>query len=379
MRIFLQDPKYSWSYSLHEALIEACDTASYGAGVYAFVSRNGAEMLLADEAFINMIRDGEFNLIIGIDQITNERAVKRLIEINEEYTNLSIKAFYDIDAQSLFHPKFSWFRNTSFGKIIIGSGNLTIGGLRRNREAFSVVDCTNDQMEIIERDWNRWISESEMYLFDITNDLVMTRVQENQRRIITRSRISEDETDNIAGETLDLSDPNELIEWHFSSTSPVLIAEIPKASSRWSQANFDKNSFKNFFGATPGYNSQRILLRNVNRSGTLDEIEVRPSVSVKSHNYRFELSAAYGIEYPSEGRPIGVFIRISMRMFIYKLFLPTQQNYDQLLDWLNRNWTGRRDRMKRIRTNYNSVRHLFIGTPLETFRTSNNGGRVLGF
>ncbi len=51
--------------------------------------------------------------------------------------------------------------------------------------------------------------------------------------------------------------------WQFYPDCEVLIAEIPRSGNRWKQANFDIDTFQNFFGATPGDNSQRILLRNI--------------------------------------------------------------------------------------------------------------------
>ncbi len=136
--------------------------------------------------------------------------------------------------------------------------------------------------------------------------------------------------------------------WGFTGTDVVLVAEIPKAAGRWNQANFDKSTFSEFFGATPGDNNQRILLRNVKRNGHFSDIEIRPSISVKSQNYRFELKAAAGLDYPVSARPIGIFIRVSVRMFLYVLAMPTDSFYKTVRQFLDREWEGRADRMKRI-------------------------------
>ena len=42
-------------------------------------------------------------------------------------------------------------------------------------------------------------------------------------------------------------DEEDLEAWHYDKNDLVLIAEIPKASTRWNQANFDKENFINFF------------------------------------------------------------------------------------------------------------------------------------
>ena len=74
------------------------------------------------------------------------------------------------------------------------------------------------------------------------------------------------------------------------------------------------------------------MLKNVDKSGTLGKTEVRPSVSVSSQNYRFELDAAAGIDYPKDGkRPLGVFVKVSQRDFLYELVMPGDVGYDSLI------------------------------------------------
>ena len=88
---------------------------------------------------------------------------------------------------------------------------------------------------------------------------------------------------------------------------------------------------------------------------SLSEIEVRPSISVVSQNYRFELDAASGMPYPSNGKPIGIFVKVTTRMFLYHLYMPGHEIYNEINDWLNTNWTGRTDRMKRVTTNVSAI------------------------
>ena len=73
-------------------------------------------------------------------------------------------------------------------------------------------------------------------------------------------------------------------------------------------------------------------------------------MSVVSQNYRFELEAAAGLDYPIDGRPIGVFIKVTTRMFLYVLCMPGQRYHTESERFLVGNWTGRADRMMRIRT-----------------------------
>ena len=59
---------------------------------------------------------------------------------------------------------------------------------------------------------------------------------------------------------------------------------------------------------------------------------MRQSVSVESHNYRFELDAAKGVVYPNgQERPIGVFAKVSDRDFLYEIVMPDNQVYQQVI------------------------------------------------
>jgi hypothetical protein len=112
---------------------------------------------------------------------------------------------------------------------------------------------------------------------------------------------------------------------------------LPKNRGGLSQADVGKDAFVNFFGATPG-RTHGILLTRVDANGLLGEEEIRPSVTVRSHNYRFEIGAASGLRYPSdgEGRPIATFVRLGTRTFRYHLSMPGDVGYEGALGYLLR-------------------------------------------
>lgn len=360
--LHFQDPYFSDSYTLHEALIQSCATSIKGKGAYAFASKSGIDILLKDSEFDALLDRGEFSLIIGIDEITNLASLEALSLIKADKPNLTVKAFDHNNSGSLFHPKLSYFKNQDeTGTLIVGSGNLTLGGLRRNREAFSLLQLSVDELERIEQYWNAWLIQSNELLKDIENGDVIRKATANQYYRRTRIKIPDEEV-LIEPEIpiVDLGDIEILHQdgWQFYPDSEVLIAEIPRGKDRWKQANFDIKTFRNFFGATPGDNSQRILLRNINNNLTLSEIEVRPSVTVASHNYRFELDAAGGLPYPNNGRPIGVFVKLTTRMFLYHIYLPDHSLHAEFNEWLQTSWTGRSNRMKRITTRISQINEI---------------------
>ncbi|MEK7153263.1 MAG: hypothetical protein AAB834_04905, partial [Patescibacteria group bacterium] len=159
----------------------------------------------------------------------------------------------------------------------------------------------------LESTWTQWckLHSGELKPVDDTKVIEKAKLNVWKRKVSVVEDIEtieqslEDERE--LEETLELHE--DFVEWEFKDSDEVLIAEIPKSGDRWRQANFDKQSFVDFFGAEPGNNNQRILLRNVSPEGKLGEVESRPSVSVISQNYRFELGAAAGLDYPKANAP----------------------------------------------------------------------------
>ena len=375
MQFCIQDPSYKNSKYIHETLLSECIGGCSGAGMYAFATKDGIELFMEDENFKKFIQKSTFLLIVGMDDITNVRAIETLKELQSKYgKNLKVKAYIHNSRKSTFHPKLSWFKKDNGGVLILGSGNLTQQGLRQNREAFTVTECDEEAMDKVVKEWNQWLQHSEPFLFDISEDIVMERAKQNITKLkavyevqkttsgkssvasysalaelfknqpkdkkfdkrkdeseVKTTKLVQDKVkvDYVIEDEIDV----DLEYWYTDLESEVLLAEIPKNGSRMSQVNFDKKSFEEFFGATCGENgSYRILFRNVNVDGSLEKIEVRQSVSVESHNYRFELDAAKGVVYPNgEERPIGVFAKVSDRDFLYEIVMPDNQVYQQVV------------------------------------------------
>ena len=159
--LFIQDFSFSRSYSLHEALIKSCADSIKGYGAYAFASSSGAEILLKDKEFEALLERGSYSMVVGLDEITNPACLETLSQIKEQRPNLEVRAFCYSNGGSLFHPKVSFFKGRDgSGSLIVGSGNLTLGGLRKNREAFGVVSLSAKEFQRIEADWLSWLAES---------------------------------------------------------------------------------------------------------------------------------------------------------------------------------------------------------------------------
>lgn len=391
MELMIQDPTYSATMRLGEALIDACNIGENGAGAFAFAEENGIDLFLGDTDFEKYIKANKYELIVGTDSITDPKAVARLRTYCRLYKNLTVYGYVHDARKNLFHPKVTWFETTTGGISIIGSGNLTERGLFHNVEMYSYNTLNNTEMAKLKSDWEDWLDYSinNNFLFNINDPIIDYAVNLSAAK---KSRTFTSTGGTSIGATVGTTVPGSILKslyskqpkatsvskpiltsiprtkksipkkssaviatsipsvapvvvpsgvnpvWTVSLTDRVLVAEVPKASARWKQINFDKASFQNFFGATAGgvAGTYRILLKNVDSTGVLGATETRPSVSVASHNWRFEIAAASGLPYPTGGnRPYVIFSEASTRSFIYELVMPGDPRYPEVDNLVN--------------------------------------------
>ena len=370
IHIDIQDPTDSKTISLHEAILYSCVNAVQGGGAFAFVTMGGVKLLLEDKSFQGFLENGVFNLIIGIDQVTDTKTINRLSELQKKQPNLSVFAFdHDING-SLFHPKLCWFKTPKGGIVIMGSGNLTASALRRNWESYNVLEFNTSEFTKIESFWNDWFNKNKSRLKPLDDEIVIKKAQANilkpRQKVI--EEIAEEPVKEVIEQQTSSEQYQEALEdqvaWITNDGDSVLIAEIPRSGDRWKQVNFHKDNFLDFFGANPNDSSQRVLFRHLSFDGVTGDIEIRPSVSVKSQNYRFELEAASGLEYPSTGRPIGIFVRVSTRMFIYSLVMPGNRFYQQVNAYLASFRHANESQMRRAETTVKKLKKNGINLPL---------------
>lgn len=381
--LYIQDPSYADSKQLLDAILECCPAANLGAGAYAFVSADGINLLIGDPIFTNFLERGQFLLIVGMDEITNTRSLAALNHYMALYPNLQVKAFLHNTTGSTFHPKFCWFDCGDHGYVITGSGNLTQKGMQRNREAFEVKAVTPDELASIVQYWNSWLESVSAFLFPLSDEVVVQRAEENihrmqvvrprRTRAIARPHMGITSEEQVIQEVTPTDGENtepvlyvddELGSWEYDTTSAVLICEIPRGEKRWSQANFDANTFQTYFESTPGVAGQMaLILRDVKHDGSMGEIRHRPPVSVASHNYRIELYVDRGTAYPVNGRVLGIFVKLSSRTFLYSLVFPTNSEYTALQAKLDSE-RQRRDRLVRYQTNAEELKGLAPSLPI---------------
>lgn len=327
--LIIQDPTNEQSTFLLESLLEAFGPAQKVVGAFAFASAAGVRLFAEDEAFQNVASQYPVDIVVGTDAVTNNRALDSLTDVARSFPNVTMRAFLNPRPEALFHPKFCWTKHSDGGQLITGSGNLTEGGLLGNWEAYSIEDLSPAGVAAVETAWNRWKTTHATALLPLDNPEVRKRVSENN--VMAREG---DLPTLVASPASQGEDP--ATTQLMSNSAAVLIAEIPRSGNRWKQANFDLDSYVNFFGAQEGVN-RMMVFRHVRADGSMADYERnRPPVTVKSRNFRFELDAAAGLDYPTNGRPIGVFIHMATRTFFYRLLLPGDDQYDVVRRILDR-------------------------------------------
>lgn len=410
MTLMIQDPAFSNSMKLGEALIDASKIGIEGAGAFAFVEENGINLFFEDPAFIAYISKHKFQLIIGTDSITDPKAVKKLRDYCQTHKNLNVYAYIHDSRKYLFHPKICWFKTKKGGISIIGSGNLTERGLFHNIEMYSVNELTNQELLDVQSRWNDWIDESisSNYLFDIDDPIVdhavnlsatrgvkalgtrtnnstqppkvLTDLYSHQPKItsIRKSKIVSankssqvpKKSSKIISQQVPQVLPVKINQiqnsvWQINDSDRILVAEVPKSGTRWKQVNFDKDSFQNFFGAVPNgmAGTYLILLKEVDNQGNLASTESRPSVSVASHNFRFEVNAATGLPYPTGNkRPLLIFTEVSTRSFLYELIMPGDSRYTEVAKFVS-NWKKTNNQNKAVTRIITDVKNIKPYTP----------------
>jgi HKD family nuclease len=358
MPLQFQDPEDLSAPFLLEAILKASIGATSGGALFAFATQTGVRLLMQDKTFTSFSKKNAFNVVVGVDSVTDEKALQALVDVMASYPKVRAKVFLH-NRSIWFHPKTLWFRTKKGGTLITGSGNLTVGGLRANWEAFTVTNLTAKQAQEIQDRWDGLVKLHTAKLFDPKSAEARTRASQNSIRDLRprsgKNKEREADTKTQPAQVLDI-DQAELI----TSTSPVLIAEIPKAANRWNQGNFSLETYTKFFGANVTKQT-RVLLQHVKTNGDLEELESRPTVVVKSRNFRFELGAAKGKGYPSNGRPIAVFLRQSTGIFLYRLIFPSDTNdYSAVTTLLSTKWSGPKSRIRRVIT---STAELKTGWP----------------
>ena len=107
----------------------------------AFLKKSGIKTI-EDSLLMSLDKGAKFELIVGLDfKTTDPFAMKYFIDLKKKYKEVSFYCYGDRGDNRndiVFHPKIYMFRNSKEVTSIIGSTNLTQGGLMSNFEVNTV-------------------------------------------------------------------------------------------------------------------------------------------------------------------------------------------------------------------------------------------------
>ena len=331
----IQDPSYVDTMYLYEAIIGAANGGATWRGIYAFASLNGVSWLFEDPVINQLVADGgEVDLLVGLDAITNRQALERLQELEQLNEHFRPRVFWN-EVASLFHPKISDFTYADGGRtLIVGSGNLTPGGLRNNIEGYTVISANQGEtidVSALDDFWGRHADA-----IRLIDDEALERADRNIIR-----RIHDGQQTHRVAFALPPRNrrPRRLVpvlgEDRVAIADRILIAQVPRAGGRWSQVHFNADVVQQYFRLVD-FGTQRVFLSQVSPDGVRSDVEVRPCVySQTNKNHRIEFGAALGMDYP-ETPPVLVLRERQLRVFDYMLLLPNSDGYAESMELTNR-------------------------------------------
>ena len=280
-----------------------------------------------------VVNGGVVDLLVGLDAITNRRALERLQQLEGLHNFFRPRVFWN-EVAALFHPKISDFTYADGShRLIVGSGNLTPGGLMNNIEGYTVISANHG--EHIDLSALDEFLQRHTHAIRPIDDEVLERADQNLIRRINRGP--------QAGR-LTLTPPRRarrpvrLVpggdEGRAAVVDRILIAQVPAAGARWSQAHFNGDVVQQYFRIAD-FETQRAYLTQVRQDGTRSDVEVRQCVySQANRNHRIEFGAATGLQYPA-GRPVLVLRERQLRVFDYMLLLPNSEGYAEVMGLSN--------------------------------------------
>ena len=371
----------------------------FNSGIYnsftclvAFASYGGVS------ALTNCIEEGKakgmnIKVVLGIDQKgTSKEALEEVLS-----WNVDARVYHTI-SNNIFHPKVYLFENSDYYTLIVGSSNLTEGGLVRNVECSLLVqDMQGTSVHsAFYAYWKGILDSTEENLYPITQELIDQLYEE---KIIPsdseRAMASAEKRAGVSSEIKrssmfkspgiqknpegfepkrlkrkiktkkiavldDATKSTEVIEAPVEIGDEVLIAEIG-GGPRWKQVNFPIAIFEDFFGAERGNNDYWISIMNIGQDGSLGDVEKRQAVSVKSRNYRFEIHCEETKgEYPGDDvRPIVIFVKLDSNEFLYHVLLAKHDAYEKIKKYLYRETKNKARELKRAIVHVEAIHALY--------------------
>lgn len=128
---------------VHE-LCDCLDSAKKACIAVAFLKESGLRLIM-DSLKDFLSNDGELQIIAGQNfGLTEPEALTSLLDLLKNYPASKLYLYKAESADSIFHPKMYLFETENGCKIILGSANMTKGGICSNNEVSIFIECERD-------------------------------------------------------------------------------------------------------------------------------------------------------------------------------------------------------------------------------------------
>ena len=286
------------------------------------VNRLGAPTGQSLSEFLSRDRN-KFECVIGANAITTPFALEEIVRLKQRFgSRVDAKAFSN-HSVGLFHPKVYLFNTAErLTSVIVGSSNLTSGGLSKNIETNLVL--TNLEQNIaaeLDALWDEFWNHEDA---EILNQDIIDRVRIRYKKEL-KSRLKLPRVEEEVAEDVTISET--------SSAERVLVRFIPLAGNRTSQMHFTKDIVEKFFGFHVT-EPKTIKLQEVSPLGELSGIESRLLVySTVNRNPKVEINGVKRLttsDFVNNIHPILVMEAIGDLSYRYLILKVGEPGYDNL-------------------------------------------------
>lgn len=361
----VQDPTNPPRSPLFDVLVAIADdgTVRYLRLFFGFLTGSGMDALLGVPSVAAVLRQSEVDVLVGLDAVTDRSGLERLLALAEE--NRAFRALVIKNTTgALIHPKMLFAQyNDGRSVAVVGSNNLSFGGLNGNVEAYSIARFDRGE-EVDLSDWDGFLQRWRPLITQIDEE-ALAAAERNEHRL-DRLRTAASETTPAETEVV-VSDG----QAHETSTEsaadleePLLVAQIPKAGDRWPQIHYSAQIIADYFEVNAG---DPVYLREYD-STVVEEAQV--VYSTVNKNYKIELGAAGVAQraggYPAEGRPVVLFRRESgaLRRHRYAFLMPGDDGHAEMAALAETEFAGPSNQVPRVIVPRNRVLTAWPACPL---------------
>ena len=217
----------------------------------AFVSRQGLSLI---DSSMNYICSKKANLefLIGLDMRTTEpEALKYIYNLSKSHNNITLYCYSSIEQSSIYHPKLYILKGPKTITSIIGSSNLTAGGLKKNIEVNMVVtiDEQDEILSDIYATYNRLKFHPKRVIPDeefIEYYASLCKIEKKERINFKRNNLTKDLLKTFEAKANSLQRPqptsNDLVGW-----TKLVFDKLPIGEFTTTQTYVYENEFVNLY------------------------------------------------------------------------------------------------------------------------------------